>query len=572
MTRGRRISFGGGAVGKACAGLLAGLVLAVPFASAEVVELTIVHTNDIHGGIHASDATFMSREFPPRLGGAASMATVLKRLRAQVEADGGHFLLMDSGDIFQGTPIGNMTKGRAIVDFLNSSGYDIWALGNHEFDEGLQNCKDLVERARFPVLAANLVEEGTVRTVDWVRPWVIRDFGGLRVGIIGLITCETENMSFPGNVEGLDFRPVIPTVRSVLPVLEERGVDIVLMVGHLGVPYDREGAYETRARDGWREEEDSRNDSMDLAHSVTGVDAMFCGHIHKGFDDAFEDPDSHALLFQTYGRGSGAGIVTLSIDTETDQIVDHRFWTERGYLLSFFEDEFWPDPEVAEVIRKEVLDAEKGMDRLLGRATGVFSRRGTGVSPESPMGDAVCDAMLEETDADFSFTNLGGIRDEFGPGSITPRDCFQVLPFGNKMVLFKMSGTLLREVVEMRISGGHHGLYIGGGRLVYDMTRPDFDRVTSFEVGGKPWDPDAVYRVVTSDFLAQGNANLSMLPGVPEALRSYTGKTMRQALENWIQLHSPVTPATDGRWVEEPGAEQSPALRAATAEGASSGS
>ena len=123
-------------------------------AAAEIVKLTVVHTNDIHGGINPSDATFMNREFPPRLGGAASMVTMLRRIREEVEASGGHFLMVDAGDTFQGTPVGTLTKGRAVIDFMNQAGYDALALGNHDFDEGKENCQELVKRAAFPVSCA----------------------------------------------------------------------------------------------------------------------------------------------------------------------------------------------------------------------------------------------------------------------------------------------------------------------------------------------------------------------------------------------------------------------------------
>jgi len=539
----------------ALAFLLAGGLLGR--AEARIVRLTVVHTNDVHGGIDPQNATFMNREFPPRLGGAASMITLLRRLRRDVEAGEGHFLLVDAGDIFQGTPVGTLTKGRAVIDFMNAAGYDVMALGNHDFDEGKENCQELVRRANFPVLAANLYSEETGRFVDWVEPWIIKDFGDLRVGIVGVITPETEDMSFPANVEGLDFKPVAPVIRQAIAEMRAQGVDVVFAVGHLGIPYDPEQHLRIREREGWPAEDDPRATAMDVAHAVYGIDVFFCGHIHKGFNDAWTMSNTHTLLFQTYGRGSGAGIVTLTIDTDTDQVIDYEFWTERGYLVTFFEDEFWPDEEMARRVRAEVARAEEGMDRVIGRATGKFSRGGVG---ETPMGNAVCDAMLEETGADFAFTNLGGIRDEFGPGPVTPRDVFQVLPFGNKLVVFEMSGQRLREVIEQRISGSHHGLYIAGGKVVYNKRRPDFDRITYFEIGGKPWDPNALYRVVTSDFLAEGNVGLTMLPKVPEEKKLYTGKTMREALENWIRRHNPITPKVDGRWVRDDASEPDPAF------------
>jgi 5'-nucleotidase / UDP-sugar diphosphatase len=542
--------------------LVAAAVSAPVRTDAEIVRLTVIHTNDIHGGINPSDATFMNRDFPPRLGGAASMVGLLRNLRRDIEGSDGHLLLMDAGDIFQGTPVGTITKGRAVIDFMNAAGYDLFSLGNHDFDEGRENAEALVKRANFPAVAANLIDRKTGRVMEGVEPWIIKDFGNLKVGIFGLITPETVNMSFPANIAGLDFQPMAPAARQAVKELRAQGVDLVLGVGHVGIPYDPEEALRYREKNGWPSEDDSRATAIDVAHEVDGIDAFFAGHIHKGFDQAYSDARNHTLLFQTYGRGSGAGIVTLDVDTETNQIVGYDFWSERGYLVTFFEDQFWPDPEVAANIDKEIAKAEAGMDEVLGRATDKFARSGDG---ETPMGNAVCDAMLEETAADFAFTNLGGIREEFGPGPVTPRDVFQVLPFGNKMILFRMSGRLLREVIETRVSGTHHGLYVAGGKVVYNATRPDFDRVTLLEVGGKPWSPDATYRVVTSDFLAQGNADLTMLPEVPAEQQTYTGKTMREALENWIRRHSPVTPGTDGRWVRDDASEPTPAMRAASA-------
>jgi 2',3'-cyclic-nucleotide 2'-phosphodiesterase (5'-nucleotidase family) len=531
-------------------------------ASAEIVSLTVVHTNDIHGGIDPSGATFMSRDFPPKLGGGASMKTLLERLRAQVKRDGGHLLLMDAGDTFQGTPVGTLTKGRAVIDFMNAAGYDALALGNHDFDEGKGNCQDLVKRANFPVVAANLTVPETGETVDWVEPWIVKDFGNLKVGIFGLITPETKNMSFPANIAGLEFAPLVPAARRCVEELQRQGCDVILGVGHVGIPYDPAQALAARARDGWPAEDDPRATVIDVAHAVRGIGAFFAGHIHKGFDDAYVDPASHTYMFQTYGRGSGAGIVTFDIDTVTNQIVGRRFWSERGYLVTFFEDEYWPDPDVSAAIGVEIAQAEAGMDREIGRATGKFSRDGQG---ETPMGNAVCDAMLEETGADFSFSNLGGIRDDFGPGPITPRDVFRVLPFDNKLVIFTMSGAMLREVVETRIAGSHSGLYIAGGKVVYNGTRADMDRVVELRVGGQAWDPNRDYQVVTSDFLAQGNADLKMLPGIPAERTTYTGKTMREAFEAWITRHTPVTPTIDGRWARDDAASPAPEFADAAA-------
>lgn len=533
-------------------------------ASAEIVRLTVVHTNDIHGGIDPSSATFMNRDFPPRLGGGASMITVVERLREETSRQGGHFVLLDAGDIFQGTPVGTVTQGRAVIDFMNRARYDALAIGNHDFDEGKENCWELVRRAQFPVLAANLVDKATGDLPEGLEPWIIKDFGNLRIGIFGLITPETVSMSFPAHIEGLDFLPMTPVARRCVAELEEQGCDLIFGVGHVGVPYDPDEAMEDRQEYGFRSEDDPSATVMDVTHQVPGIDAFFGGHIHKGHDRPFSMPDTHTLLFQTYGRGSGAGIVTFSVDTETDQIISYDLWTERGYLVTFFEEEFWPDRDTKSAILQEVAAAEFGMDTVIGRAPTVITRQGDG---ESPLGNAVCDAMLQETGADFAFTNLGGVREDLGPGDITPRDVFQVLPFGNKMIVVEMSGRLLRQVVEKRIENERSGLYLSGGRVVYNKTRENFDRVVSFDIGGEMWDPDATYQVATSDYLLQGNAGLTMLPDVPEELLTFTGKTMRQALEAWVKRNSPLNVDIDGRMTRDDTAEPSDEFAAATIRG-----
>jgi 2',3'-cyclic-nucleotide 2'-phosphodiesterase (5'-nucleotidase family) len=300
--------------------------------------------------------------------------------------------------------------------------------------------------------------------------------------------------------------------------------------------------------------------AMEISHYAPGIDAFFGGHIHKGFDQAWEEPTTHTLHFQTYGRGSGVGHVDLLIDAETKTLAGYELPSYRGALITLFEDEWWPDAETGSMVQERVAEAEAGMDRIIGETSVDLTRGGEG---ETRMGNLVCDAVLEEVSADFAFTNLGGIRDEIPAGPVTPRQVFRVLPFGNSLMVFEMDGRLLKEVIEYRVSAGHHGVYMAGGKIVYNKTRPDYDRVTYFEVAGEPWDPDRIYRVVTSDFLATGNAGLYMLPLVPEEKKMRTSTTFMDAVVHYIERHSPIGNTIDGRWVRDDTAELDPTLAAA---------
>jgi 2',3'-cyclic-nucleotide 2'-phosphodiesterase (5'-nucleotidase family) len=551
--------------------LLAAALLAAVAAPAageeDLVRLSVVFTNDIHGGIDRSGATFMNREFPPPLGGAASAVAYIERLRERAAEEGGYVLVIDQGDIFQGTPVGNYEDGVNVIDYFNHVGVDLWTVGNHDFDEGYENLWKLIERSEMPVLSANLVWAESGDPVEYVEPYVIKDYDGLKVAIIGLTTTDTPKMAFPAHVEPVAFLDEIETAQKYVAEAREKGADIVLVSGHMGLPYDPESGYaEMIEEEEEREAEDVREpveeskwgpSAMEISHYAPGIDAFFGGHIHKGFDQAWEEPTTHTLHFQTYGRGSGVGHVDLLIDPETKTLAGYELPSYRGALITLFEDEWWPNEETSEMIEERVAAAEAGMDRIIGYTDVDLTRGGEG---ETRMGNLVCDAAREEVSADFAFTNLGGIRDEIPAGPVTPRQVFKVLPFGNSLMVFEMDGRLLKEVIEYRVSAGHHGVYMSGGKIVYNKTRPDYDRITHFEVGGEPWDPDKIYRVVTSDFLAAGNAGLYMLPAIPEDKKMRTSTTFMDAVVHYIERHTPIGNTMDGRWARDDTAEMDASL------------
>ena len=214
------------------------------FGEEDLVKLSVVFTNDIHGGIDPSGATFMNREFPPPLGGGASAVTYIERLRERAEDEGGYVLLMDQGDIFQGTPVGNFEDGKNVIEYFNRIGLDLWTVGNHDFDEGYENLWRLIEMSDMPVLSANMVWADTGEPVEYVEPYVIKDYDGLKVAIIGLTTTDTPKMAFPAHVEPVAFLDELETTRRYVKEVREKGADIVIVSGHMGLPYDPETGYE----------------------------------------------------------------------------------------------------------------------------------------------------------------------------------------------------------------------------------------------------------------------------------------------------------------------------------------
>jgi 2',3'-cyclic-nucleotide 2'-phosphodiesterase (5'-nucleotidase family) len=539
-------------------------------AAGDPLRLHLIWTNDVHGHIAPEPARFMNPEFPPPLGGAPSAAAYIKRVRAEAEEAGEPVILMDVGDIFQGTPIGTKTEGRAVIDYFNAIGYDFLVPGNHDFDLGRDVAADLAERSEFPWVAANLIEESDGEVVDWCVPNLMLERGGLQIGVIGIITPATANMSFPENIAGLDFQAMAPHIREQRDLLKAQGADFILLGIHEGLPFDPEQGWATIAGAELTDTEHEHGQAyganysgdvpnlMELMNQVAGVDIAVGGHTHRGYQEPWIDPVNHTLCFETYGNGSSIGHAILLIDRDSKQIMGWEPSHDRGTIITLFEDEIVPDEEIAEVIRPYQEQTERAMARVVGTSAVNLTRGGPG---NSRMGNLVTDAMRTRFDADFAFQNLGGLRADLPAGPITAGDIFRVLPFGNELVVVEMDGRMLRRVLERKVRGDSGGLCISGATMRYDSTRPDWDRIVSLEVAGEPWDPDRTYEVVCTNYLLEGNSGLDFLTTIPAADVMPTQVRTAEAVEWYIDEHDPVRPRLDDRWVEVSGEPQAPYLQ-----------
>jgi 5'-nucleotidase/UDP-sugar diphosphatase len=512
-------------------------------------KIRIFYVNDVHGGIAEQDAEFLNPEFPPRLAGGSAIYKMVKEARAKAEETGDLVLVLDAGDIFQGTPIGSKTDGRAVIEYMNYVGFDASTAGNHDFDAGKDNFSQLGHLANFPLISCNITDTRTGKLFDAVQPYVMKDWNDMRIAIIGVTTKGTEYMSFPDHIEHLKFEDEVPALRKYVKIVrEEENADIVIAVVHLGLPWDTEGEYrrvKKMAEEGTLPQ--GNVEAMELAHQVEGVDLMFGGHIHVGYRKPWVDPKNHTLVFQNYANGGNIGLVDILIDNEHKEVKGWEAPAVDGTLLLLTKDAYEQDVKLDSIIDAKVAELEKGYDDILGESVYPLTRSGNG---ESPMNNLITDAMKEATDADFTFSNFGGIRSDLRAGDLTTRDIFKVLPFGNSLVKAKVSGAFLKRIVEARVSGYRSGMAVSGGsEIVIDKTREDGDRVVSFKIDGEPVDPQRTYTIATSDYLMEGNSGLKLLTEIPEREKDHTGILLRQAVIDYIRGNTPLRKKTDGRWV-----------------------
>ena len=284
----------------------------------------------------------------------------------------------------------------------------------------------------------------------------------------------------------------------------------------------------------------------ELTCLVPGIDLIVSGHTHLGFAEPWVSPVNHTLVVQGYANGTGIGRIRLAIDTDTKTLIGYDLPEGEEYV-SLLHDEFWPDPEIAEMIEGFRFIAEAGMDQVLAEAVEQIPRG----NAEHPLGRLIADAMLFSTDADVALMNRGGIRAAIPRGPITQRVIYQAIPFEEDLFILELTGAELKAVLETGMQGRRRDMEIGGVTADRNQAMPDGEKIENMLVGGEPLDLERTYRFVTSGYLAQGNvgydimleheaapANITLM----EAVTAYVAELGEIEADNQIRI----------TWIEEP--------------------
>jgi 5'-nucleotidase len=520
------------AVGAALAAALAGdapPAVGEP-AAPGAVTLSIVGTNDLHGGIVPRDG----------VGGVALLSGYVRNLRAARERDGGAVLLVDGGDMFQGTLESNLTEGASVVAAYNVLGYTAAAVGNHEFDFGPVGpaatprrgdddprgaLKARAAEAAFPFLAANLLDEATGRPVDWpnVRPSALVQAAGLKVGIVGVMTREALSATIAGNVRGLRVAPLAPTIAREASHLRERGAAAVIVAAHAGGrctdlqhPADLTSCH-------------PEAEILAVARELPAgsVDLIVAGHTHA----AMAHEVAGVAIIEAYAGGRAFGRVDLLIDRRSGKAAGRRIFPPRDLCAQ--EDPLTgrcsnapaarqaqyeglpvaPDPALADVLAPALARVSAVKARPLGVVLQTPVRRQGTV--ESPLGNLFTDALREAVPgADASLHNTtGGLRSDLPRGPLVYGSVYEVMPFDNKVVPLKLTGAELKAVIRSHLSSSRRTLGIGGLRVRAACAPHGLD-VTLLRPSGAPVGDTEPLTVVASDFLATGGDGI-LTPVIP---------------------------------------------------------
>jgi 5'-nucleotidase len=519
-------------------------------------ELNLLNINDFHGRIDANTVRF---------------AGTVEKLRAEFGEDRTAFL--SAGDNIGASLFPSaLQDDKPTIDILNALELKASAVGNHEFDRGLEDLTGRVADATdFPYLGANVYTKGT--TEPALDEYSIITVDGIDVAVIGVVTEETATLVSPGGIENVDFGDPVEAVNRVAAQIEEQDLaDVIIAEYH-------EGAGDGVVEDATLEEEVAAGGTFaSIVNETTPlVDAIFTGHTHKQY--AWDAPIPGASgqtrpILQTGSYGEFVGQITLTVDSSTGDVQSYtarnvpRTTDTDATLVSTF-------PRVAAV--KTIVDAALAQAAVIGNQpvgsvtqdiTTAFS--GTtrdDRASESTLGNLVADSLraslspAERGGAQIGVVNPGGLRNElyYAPdGVVTFAEANAVLPFVNDLWTTTLTGAQFKAMLEQQWQPeGNSRSFLALGlsdnvSVTYDPALARGSRITSVMIDGAPLDPAQDYRIGTFSFLAQGGDNFTAFLDGTDTRES--GLVDRDAWIDYVRANSPLSPSFDRRSVQVQGA------------------
>ncbi|MEJ8473294.1 bifunctional metallophosphatase/5'-nucleotidase [Roseibium algae] len=527
----------------------AALAMTTALSSAAMADysLTILHTNDVHSrieSINKYDSTCGAENEAEGkcFGGVARIKTKIDELRSALTSEGKNFVVVDAGDQFQGSLFYTTYKGAAAADFMNGIGYDVMAVGNHEFDDGPAALAGFLDKVTFPVISGNLDLDNEPLLKGSVPGTLVLERGGEKIGFVSSLAEDTVETSSPG--EGVKFLNSEASLKAQVAELEAAGINKIIAITHEGLPKDKL-----------------------IAAAVPGIDIIVGGH-------------SHTLLSNTQDRAEGPYPVLVKNPDGKDVPIVQAYayskfvgdievtWDDDGNVIKavgepiLLDASVTPDEEFAaritelaaplDEIRKEVVAESAAMinaDRTVCRAQ------------QCEMGTLVADAMLArvmDQGIQMAIQNGGGLRASIDAGEVTMGEVLTVLPFQNTLATFQLKGADVITALENGVSEVEDGAgrfpQVAGLKYTFTKAKPAGERISDVEVmEGGAWGPidlEKVYGVVTNNYMRGGGDGYKIFATAGTNAYDY-GPDLADVVAEYLSEKTGYTPYTDGRITEK---------------------
>lgn len=527
--------------------------------SGDTLSVALVQTTDVHARILPWD--YLGNA--PANVGLAKVATYVRRVRAENP----HVILIDNGDTLQGTPLGyyfalEKTDGvHPMIAVMNAMGYASMTVGNHEYNFGLSVLERCERDARFPFLSANTYRTG--QTEPRFKPYIIKEFKGARIGILGLTTPAIPGWELPENYAGLEFHSTVEEAKKWVRLLREKEhVDAVVVSTHEG--------YEADLDTGKINDSAFENQAYRMLQEVDGIDVLLTGHAHRHVEPrrvpslADKSVLRPALTAQGYRWGEYVTRIDLEFRREKGR---WKLVRTDGRSVAM-DDSVPPDPGIVALAQPAHEEVIRWLDSRIGEAGGDFTTDTIYVE-DNPLLDLVHTAVREATGAQMSLLSyLPGRYIELPRGPLTIRDIYKFYFYENTAVKLVLKGRDIREALEHAAEfydpprwdaeAGRFTLAptpdfrlynystLSGANYAIDPSRPPGQRITHLTVGGRPVDPDAEYTLAVSNYTAAGGGGYRMLKDC--RWEPIPARDIRAVVIDYVRKHGTVYPACDYNW------------------------
>ncbi len=504
------------------------------------VPVRVIAFNDFHGHLEPGENTIEipdpaggGRSRTVRVGGAAHLATLIARLRAEQPRN----VVVSSGDLIGASPlVSGLFHDEPTIEVMNAIGIDFTAVGNHEFDRGVDELKRIAQGgcrdstgtdkkscsrgpyagARFPFLAANALDRASDQPI--FASTFIKTIDGVRVGFIGAVTRSTPGIVVPSGVAGVRFVAEAPALNEQARALQSQGVQAIVAVVHEGGVADG----------GFNACSNPRGAIFEIERELDpAIDVVLSAHTHHGYNCVVNGRP----VIQGASFGRLVSVVDLAIDRSTGKVVRSATRARNVAVVNGAEGDaalaaaftpLAPHPEVAAIVETYRSAAAPLATRPVGRIAAPFERR---PSPggDHVLGRLIADAQLKATlpgGAQVAFTNPGGVRTSLtasgAAGTVTYADAYATQPFGNSLVTMTLTGAQLKTLLEQqwRVARPERPRFLqpsAGFSYQWDARRPHGSRVDGIRLNGRPVGPDDEVRVTVNSFLATGGDGFRVL-------------------------------------------------------------
>lgn len=485
--------------------------------SDQYIQVHLLGVNDFHGQLN-NDQTLLGT----KVGGAEYLAAYLKKYRELNE----NTLVVHAGDMIGGSPpLSSVFQDEPTIEFLNLLKFDVGTPGNHELDEGVKEMKRLIyggfheKTGDFPgsitsYISSNIIDKKT--NTPLLPPYVIKEMNGIKIGFIGVLTTETNQIVLPENRKEIEIIDEVYAINQTVELLKVKGIKTIVVLAHIAAASDLKGT-------------NPQEDLAEMAPKINDeVDVIFGGHNHQYANTVVDGK----LIVQSYSYGKAFSQVSLNIDRTTKDVVK-----KDANIIVTSQDLIEPDKETDALLQTYKEKMKDFSNSIVGEIPEGFARK-QNPKGESPLAQMIAESARVVMNTEIAFVHHGGIRASLKKGYITQEELFSVLPFDHNLNKLTMTGDQIKLVLEQQWTEDKDNiLQTVGLTYTQDPDAPIGSRILEVkDREGKIIQPDMEYEIAVSNYLASGGDGFTAFK---QGKLIESGPMVVTALMEYIQRNYP---------------------------------